>query len=104
MSQKLIALIALALLPLSSLAAVVPPPALDVSAFLDGFYDDVDAAKTISSLHQAWSTNALEPVYWLDYLTKLSEIGHCTHQRANRLIQQDDLASSLIAFCVNLSN
>ena len=34
MSQKLIALIALALLPLSSLAAVVPPPALDVSAYL----------------------------------------------------------------------
>ena len=77
---------------------------LKLNAFLDGFYGDVDAAKTISTLHQAWSTNAFEPVYWLDYLTKLSEIGHCTHQRANRLIQQDDLASSLIAFCVNLSN
>jgi uncharacterized repeat protein (TIGR03837 family) len=77
---------------------------LKLNAFLDGFYTHPDIDRTLMKLHESWSTEVFHHHAWQDYLTKLGAVSEHTKQQSNRLIQQDDLATRLLAFCANLAD
>lgn len=74
---------------------------LKLNAFLDNFYDHPDIDHTLTKLHELWSTQVFHHDVWQDYLSKLDAISAHTQQQSNHLIQQDDLATKLVEFCVS---
>lgn len=76
---------------------------LKLNAFLDRFYGQPVFKKTLSSFHEAWSTEQFKDAVWGDYLANLPEIAKLTQLQSNLLIQQKDLATKLVDFCANLT-
>jgi len=77
---------------------------LKLNAFLGDFYVQLDIDQTLKKLHESWSTLVFDHQVWQDYLSKLDAISAHTQQQSNHLIQQDDLATKLVDFCVHSAN
>lgn len=77
---------------------------LKLNAFLDGFYVHPHIDHTLTKLHESWSTQVFHHDAWQDYLSNLDAITAHTQQQSNHLIQQDDLVTKLVDFCVRLGN
>ncbi len=75
---------------------------LKLNAFLDRFYGQAAFKKTLTYLHETWSTQQFQNNIWDDYLAALPDVAKLTKQQSNLLIQQKDLTTNLVDFCANL--
>ncbi|MGJ8621107.1 MAG: elongation factor P maturation arginine rhamnosyltransferase EarP [Methylophilaceae bacterium] len=76
---------------------------LKLNAFLDQFYGQPAFKKTLTKLHEDWSTQQFEGDVWHDYLENLDSIVELTQQQSNMLMEQKALATRLVDFCANLA-
>jgi len=77
---------------------------LKLNAFLNRFYTHPELHQTIVSLHEAWATESFHQIVWQHYVANLAEIMRHTQQQSQRIVEQQDLASKLLAFCADLAN
>lgn len=77
---------------------------LKLNAFLTSFYQHPTLQQTLVKLHEGWSTESFNQQTWQHYLANLTEISNHTQHQAQRIIDQQDLASKLLAFCADLAN
>ena len=77
---------------------------LKLNAFLTSFYQYTELQQTLVKLHEAWSTERFHQEVWQHYLANLPEIAKHTQLQSRLVIDQQDLASKLLAFCADLAN
>lgn len=77
---------------------------LKLNAFLTNFYQHPKLQQTLVRLHEAWSTESFHQEAWQHYLANLTEISNHTQQQSQCIVNQQDLASKLLAFCADLAN
>ncbi len=74
-----------------------------LNAFLDMFYADFEAKRTVYQAHDDWVEAELSPATWQDYLNQLPYIAEYTSQQSQKLTKQVDLATKLVSFCNNIA-